>query len=129
MITTDEILARMRNGETADTIADELAKVLNLAQKALIAEQANSKKETKYKEACANATAAINEALDAYADWKGVDMGEYKWDVETCAGIIELLAGFGDLLSVLGLSNKSEEAKDDTFEDIVDRFMRENNIK
>ena len=40
MITTNDILARLRNGESMDTIGQSIADVLNAANEAYIAEQA-----------------------------------------------------------------------------------------
>jgi hypothetical protein len=45
MITTNDILARLRNGESMDTIGQSIADVLNEAQEAYIAEQAVKAKE------------------------------------------------------------------------------------
>lgn len=45
MITTNDILARLRNGESMDTIGQNIADVLNAAQEAYIAEQEAAKAE------------------------------------------------------------------------------------
>ena len=45
MITTNDILTRLRNGESMDTIGQSIADVLNEAQEAYIAEQEIAKKE------------------------------------------------------------------------------------
>lgn len=45
MITTNDILARLRNGESMDTIGQSIADVLNEAQEAYIAEQAVKEQE------------------------------------------------------------------------------------
>lgn len=44
MITTNDVLARLRNGESMDTIGQSIADVLNAAQEAYIAEQEAAKK-------------------------------------------------------------------------------------
>jgi hydrogenase maturation factor len=44
MITTNDILVRLRNGESMDTIGQSIADVLNEAQEAYIAEQEVAKK-------------------------------------------------------------------------------------
>ena len=44
MITTNDILTRLRNGESMDTIGQSIADVLNEAQEAYIAEQEVAKK-------------------------------------------------------------------------------------
>jgi len=146
LITTDEILARMRNGESADNIADELAKMLNLAQKELAKEQSKSKSETDFKRACENAADAVNDALDAYAHWKDTDMSDYMWTAETAANIIELLSSIGDLLDLFDLSPAKKPAGptevrtininngsaggdlSGDFESIVENFLKKNGI-
>lgn len=45
MITTNDILTRLRNGESMDTIGQSIADVLNEAQEAYIAEQEVAKKQ------------------------------------------------------------------------------------
>jgi hypothetical protein len=143
MITTDEILARMRNGESADNIADEMAQMLNLAQKELAKEQATNQKEIAYKRACEKASDAVNDALDAYAHWKDVDMSEYMWNADTAMSIIELLSTFGELISLFTpdkpasttatINTKKPNSGSDIgvmdFENIVEKFLRDNNIK
>ncbi len=44
MITTNDVLTRLRNGESMDTIGQSIADVLNAAQEAYIAEQEVAKK-------------------------------------------------------------------------------------
>ena len=61
MITTNDILARLRNGESMDTIGQSIADVLNEAQEAYIAEQAVKVKEA---EAAAMAQTKKDMALD-----------------------------------------------------------------
>jgi len=132
MITTDEILARMRNGESADNIADEIAQMLNLAQKELAKEQATNQKEIAYKRACEKASEAVNDALDAYAHWKDVDMSEYMWDTDIAMSIIEMLTTIGELLSIFTPDKPAGTAKKSNnkdFESIVEKFLRDNNIK
>ena len=45
MITTNDILARLRNGESMDTIGQNITDVLNAAQEAYVAEQEAAKAE------------------------------------------------------------------------------------
>ena len=70
MFTKADILARLQNGETADTIAAEMANALNEAEaekKALDAElAAKEKEETRVLEA---KRAAVNDMLDAMCDY------------------------------------------------------------
>ena len=61
MITTNDILTRLRNGESMDTIGQSIADVLNEAQEAYIAEQAAKVKEA---EAAALAQTKRDMALD-----------------------------------------------------------------
>ena len=70
MFTKADILARLQNGETADTIAAEMAAVLNEAEaekKALAAEaEQKAKEETRVLEA---KRAAVDNILDAVCDY------------------------------------------------------------
>ena len=70
MFTKADILARLQNGETADTIAAEMAAVLNEAEaekRALAAEtEQKAKEETRVLEA---KRAAVNDMLDAVCDY------------------------------------------------------------
>ena len=70
MFTKEDILARLQNGETVDTIAAEMANALNEAEaekKALDAElAAKEKEETRVLEA---KRAAVNDMLDAVCDY------------------------------------------------------------
>ena len=70
MFTKADILARLQNGETVDTIAAEMANALNEAEaekKALDAElAAKEKEETRVLEA---KRAAVNDMLDAVCDY------------------------------------------------------------
>ena len=61
MITTNDILVRLRNGESMDTIGQSIADVLNEAQEAYIAELAVKEKEA---EAAAMAQTKREMALD-----------------------------------------------------------------
>ena len=61
MITTNDILARLRNGESMDTIGQSIADVLNEAQEAYAAELAVKEKEA---EAAAMAQTKREMALD-----------------------------------------------------------------
>ena len=61
MITTNDILARLRNGESMDTIGQTIADVLNEAQEAYAAELAVKEKEA---EAAAMAQTKRDMALD-----------------------------------------------------------------
>jgi hypothetical protein len=61
MITTNDVLTRLRNGESMDTIGQSIADVLNEAQEAYTAELAVKEKEA---EAAAMAQAKRDMALD-----------------------------------------------------------------
>ena len=131
MITSDEILARMRKGETADDIANEMAKALNAAQKVIEEEKSKSKKEQWFKEACAVAASSMNNALDAYGGWKGIDVDDLTWDADMCADIIKIACELNKVIDV------HPDPKDmDTLEsfaknvkDTFDWFLKENGLK
>lgn len=131
-MTYEDILARMRKGETADDIADEMAKMLNKAQKQVAEEARTNQKEEDFKFACAEAANAMNYALEKYALWKNVDVSELGWDADMCANIIDMVINFKDLLVVLGATDNKKAGRetktrsgDDTFDATVSKFFKE----
>ena len=131
-MTYEDILARMRKGETADDIADEMAKMLNKAQKQVAEEARTNQKEEDYKFACGEAADAMNEALAAYATWKNVDVSGLSWDADMCANIVDVVVNFKDLLTVLGVTEDKKAGRetkahsgDDTFDATVSKFFKE----
>ena len=85
MITTNDILARLRNGESMDTIGQSIADVLNEAQEAYIAEQAVKVKEA---EEAAMAQAKRDMALDLidiirdYGDLVAPEAADFLDDID-----------------------------------------------
>lgn len=131
-MTYKDILARMRKGETADDIADEMAKMLNKAQKQVAEEIRTNQKEEDFKFACGDAADAMNYALEKYALWKNIDVSDLGWDSDMCANIIDMVVNFKDLLSVLGVSDSKKAVRetktrsgDDTFDATVSKFFKE----
>ena len=131
-MTYEDILARMRKGETADDIADEMAKMLNKAQKQVAEEARTNQKEEDFKFACAEAADAMNEALQRYAAWKGVDVSDLGWDADMCASIVDMVVNFKDLVAVLGMTEDKKAGRetkarsgDDTFDATVSKFFKE----
>lgn len=97
MFTKADILARLQNGETVDTIAAEMANALNEAEaekKALDAEKAaKAKEETRILEA---KRAAVDDMLDALADYLvAAGEGDYVKDIAEVKTdkVIEMLDG------------------------------------
>lgn len=94
MFTKADILARLQNGETVDTIAAEMANALNEAEaekKALDAEKAKEK--TRILEA---KRAAVDDMLDALADYLvAAGEGDYVKDIAEVKTdkVIEMLDG------------------------------------
>lgn len=134
-MTYEDILARMRKGESADDIADEMAKMLNKAQKQVAEEEKANEQENEFMQACNEAAEAMNYALDVYGAWKNVNVGELAWDADMCAMIVQTVVGFGDLINVFNAKPvgptevKKPKSGDETFDDVVARFLRANNIK
>lgn len=134
-MTYEDILARMRKGESADDIADEMAKMLNKAQKQVAEEEKANEQENEFMQACNEAAEAMNYALDVYGAWKNINVGELAWDADMCAMIVQTVVGFGDLISTFNVKPagptevKKPKSNDETFDDVVARFLRANNIK
>lgn len=134
-MTYEDILARMRKGESADDIADEMAKMLNRAQKQVAEEEKANEQENEFMQACNEAAEAMNYALDVYGAWKNVNVGELAWDADMCAMIVQTVVGFGDLINVFNAKPagptevKKSKSNDETFDEVVARFLRANNIK
>ena len=93
MITTNDILARLRNGESMDTIGQSIADVLNEAQEAYIAEQAVKVKEAE--------EAAMNQAKR-----------------EMALGLIDIIRDYGDLVAP-----EAADFLDDIDDDDIDAMI------
>ena len=96
------ILARLQNGENAQTIADEMAAMINAANKAYTdqkaAEEAAKKKsEIQKKE-------DLQEILDMFIDWFGahydIDVEEVKGEV-TADQVIELIDSLKEYIDAI----------------------------
>ena len=94
MITTNDVLARLRNGESMDTIGQSIADVLNEAQEAYKAEQEVAKK--------AQADAAIAKA---------------KRDM--ALDLIDIIQDYGDLVAPEA-ANLLDEVDDDDIDAMVE---------
>jgi hypothetical protein len=94
MITTNDVLARLRNGESMDTIGQSIADVLNEAQEAYKAEQEVAKK--------AQADAKLAQAKRLLAE-----------------ELIDLIQEYGDLVAPEA-ANMLDEVDDDDIDAMVE---------
>lgn len=134
MITVDELMARMRNGESTDSIADELAKMLNMAEKAIAEEQTKSKNEKWFYEACAAAADAMNLALEAYADWQGLSFpASMEMDEDSIVEVVKAYFGLDKFMNIINdtIKNKPRNnheiginTNDKDFDTAVNDFLR-----
>lgn len=123
----NDIVRRMRAGESSDDIAKDLAAMLNKTEATLAEEQSKSKRESEFSKACATAAEAMNAALAAYGRLMNKNYGSLHWDGEMCKSIIKTAVGFNDILGVM--SNKPiPESNDDSFDRAVEKFFKEFNI-
>lgn len=132
MITSDEILARMRKGETADDIADELAKALNAAQKIYDDERTKSRYKADYDNACVRAAVAMNDAIDAYARWTGVKATGMIQDTTSIAAQIDAMYALAQVSDTLVPSDVIAEKATNIakgISDVFDWFLRDNGLK
>ena len=132
-MTIDELTQRLRNGESVDTIAQEMARMLNMAQETIDKERDSKAREIAFERYCADAAIAMNDAIDAYAHWKDVDVEGLTFDADTVSDIIQTMVSVGGFLSVLsGHPNKNNKNADRSasknFADVVDKFLRDNGI-
>lgn len=125
--TYEDILARMRRGDTADNIADELAKMLNKAQTQIAEEEKRSKKQQEFDKACAEAAEAMNYALDTYGALTGKNTSNAVYTADSVASIVKMATGFSDI--VTKMKRDVETYDDDDFDAIVNKFLRANNIE
>ena len=132
-MTIDELTQRLRNGESVDVIAQEMATMLNKAQEAVDKERDSKARKIAFERYCADAAIAMNDAIDAYAHWKDADVEGLSFDADTVSDIIQTMVSVGDFLSVLsGHPNKNSKNADRSasknFADVVDKFLRDNGI-
>ena len=132
-MTIDELTQRLRNGESVDTIAQEMAKMLNMAQETIDKERDSKAREIAFERYCADAAIAMNDAIDAYAHWKDVDVEGLTFDADTVSDIIQTMVSVGDFLNVLSghpntNSNTTNKSASKNFSDVVDKFLRDNRI-
>ena len=132
-MTIDELTQRLRNGESVDTIAQEMAKMLNMAQETIDKERDSKAREIAFERYCADAAIAMNDAIDAYAHWKDVDVEGLTFDADTVSDIIQTMVSVGDFLNVLsGHTNTNSKSANKNasknFADVVDKFLRDNGI-
>ena len=132
MLTTDELIARLRNGETVDNIADELAKMLNLAEKAVKEEESKSKNEKWFHDACAQAADAMNLALEAYSVWQDLSFPtSMEMDADSIAEVAKAYFGLDKFMHIQNDSIKTIQKAPDTvntndksFDKAVNDFLR-----
>ncbi len=128
-MTIDELAQRLRNGESVDIIAQEMATMLNKAQEAVDKERNSKAREIAFERYCADAAIAMNDAIDAYAHWKDVDVEGLTFDADTVSDIIQTMVSVGGFLSVLsGHTNTNSKSASKNFADVVDKFLRDNGI-
>ena len=132
-MTIDELTQRLRNGESVDTIAQEMAKMLNMAQETIDKERDSKAREIAFERYCADAAIAMNDAIDAYAHWKNADVEGLTFDADTVSDIIQTMVSVGDFLNVLSghpntNSNTTNKSASKNFADVVDKFLRDNRI-
>jgi hypothetical protein len=101
MLNEKDILIRLQNGEDAQKIADEIAQVINAANKTYseqkAAEEAKKKNEIQKKE-------ELQAILDMFADWFSVYYGANAEQIKaelTADQVIELVESVKDYLNAL----------------------------
>lgn len=118
-----DILRRMRAGESTDSIANEMAKMLNQAEQELEKERSKSKMEKDFRDSCAAAAEALNKALDVYGAMNGKDYTKLHYDTDMCECIIKTVTSISNLFVP-----EDEDDSDSAFERAVEKFLRLNDI-
>lgn len=132
-MTIDELAQRLRNGESVDIIAQEMATMLNKAQETVDKERDSKARKIAFERYCADAAIAMNDAIDAYAHWKDVDVEGLTFDADTVSDIIQTMVSVGDFLNVLSghtntNSKTTSKSASKNFADVVDKFLHDNGI-
>lgn len=131
MYNSADILARLRNGETPEEIANEMAKALNTAQDALKAEEAKAvqekEKEEQLDKLAARIAADVNEYLEVAA---GVELTDKeRMTGEEVRKLIDELAPMLDLLKDMKITvtktPHSKTVKVRSPEDVFAKFFKE----
>ena len=116
----NDIVARLKNGEDAQTIADEMAKSLNDAIKQV-------EKETKQADRKTALAQEIADRINEYAALNGYkDSALTASDVENIfTEVYGLMSGINDLLDVLSPKSKSVKVKKvkKTDDDVIAEFL------
>ena len=130
------ILARLQNGEDAQKIADEMASLINKANKMYADELAKAKKAEERKKALAlQKTADLQDILDQFAAWfqeyYNIDAGdELKADsiLEIIDGIQEYLDALKGLEMVIGKKPAVKVTKSNvkpSADDTINQFLKQ----
>ena len=129
------ILARLQNGEDAQTIANEMAEMINKANKmyadevakAEEAKRAEEKKQAVQKQKMAD----LQDILDQFAAWfqeyYGIDTGdELKAEsvMEIIDGIQEYMDALKDLEMVIGKKPAVKAVKKASADDTINQFLK-----
>ena len=135
MFTEKDILARLQNGEDAQTIANEMADMINKANKMYADEVAKAEEakraEEKKKALNLQKTADLQDILDQFAAWfqeyYGIDAGdELKADsiMEIIDGIQEYMDALKGLEMVIGKKPAVKVVKKPSADDTINQFLK-----
>ena len=142
MFNEKDILARLQNGEDAQTIADEFAKLLNNANKTYTDEVKKAEAEAKAKQIQQDKEDELADILEELKDWmrryyskhdkiilESFDGNSTKDVIATIDGIFELIdLGFASLVKIQNPVAKKTVAKVDRkakpADDIINDFLK-----
>jgi hypothetical protein len=113
MFTEKDILARLQNGEDAQAIADEFAKVINAANKTYTDQKVKEEAERKAAEEAAKKRdiqkeKELQSIIHSFYDWYATyyeDLGEEDIDAKQIIELIDSFQEMVDTFTKLGLSN------------------------
>ena len=136
MFTEKDILARLQNGEDAQTIANEMAEMINKANKmyadevakAEEAKRAEEKKKALQEQKVADLQAILDEFVLWFAQYYGIDAGD-ELKADSIMGLIDEVQVWTDALKHLGAMSVKKPAvkmtKKASADDAINQFLKQ----
>ena len=135
MFTEKDILARLQNGEDAQTIANEMAEMINKANKmyadevakAEEAKRAEEQKKALQEQKVADLQAILDEFALWFAQYYGIDAGD-ELKADSIMGLIDEVQVWTDALKHLGTMSVKKPAvkvtKKVSADDTINQFLK-----
>ena len=130
MFTEKDILARLQNGEDVQKIADEMAAIINAANKTYADQKAAEEAAKKQNEI--QKKEDLQEILDLFGDWLNAHYGiDTKGDItadqviELIESLQEYIEALKDLEAVFGVKKPTKKVvKTKSADETIDQFLK-----